>query len=267
MAEGNPQGRGQRAASGLLLLFAPGERPDRDAIGAVIGQLDRVSIAFDPQKSARSGPPARQASGGDGGAHWLELMSDGLTFDVFGIAPSAALSLPEMHYRVGIETGALAGCEAIGLFAGPHIAEGAHTLPVMRTMARIGAGLADALAHVHAVVWTPANLAVAPDFFGEAISRWLEGGPFPGLCFVGLRAGDSGALKTTGMDFFIGREVELAADLAADKPKATRLMMRLIHQFVGSEIPEEARSFAGPEGEPLLMEPGEETGPIRIRPG
>lgn len=267
MVEGSLRNDVRRDAPGLMLLFASGDRPDRIAIDAAIDRVDRLAISFDPQSVVVPAHAARTGTEPEDDPYWLELIADGLTFDLFGYRPSRALSIPRIANHAGLAPTDLGNAEAIGLFPGPHIAEGAHTLPVMRTLARIAQGLAQSLPGVLAIVWPPAQLAVAPKFFEEGVRRWLEGGPFPGPCFIGFRSQTNGGLETVGLAFLIDRELEVSAELALDRGAAARLVLRLVDELVGSELPDEARAFAGPDGAILLMENDAASGRITIRSG
>jgi hypothetical protein len=70
--------------------------------------------------------------------------------------------------------------EAVTLQPGPHLVEGATMLPVVRTLAGLAAALSE-LPGVQAVAWHPAQSWYAPQFFRNSVTRWLEGGAFPGL--------------------------------------------------------------------------------------
>ena len=71
-----------------------------------------------------------------------ELLLDGLTFDLVGLPPGPALPTPGIDYHFNCEAAGLDRTEAFGLFPGPHIASGLHSLPVLRTLLRLGAALA-----------------------------------------------------------------------------------------------------------------------------
>lgn len=206
----------------LLILFAPGARPDAAAVRAALDRTALGQVSHDP--AARGGPAAS--------SDWLEILVNGLTFDLLGLAPGQALSFTAPHHRIGIEARALAGCEAIGLAPGPHLAGAANALPVVRTMLRLAAALAGEWEHARACLWLPAQSATRRDLFIAALGGWLGGGPFPAPCLMGVVERPDGGLASDGLVFFIGQEIVLDQALCTDRVAATRLLVRLADHFV-----------------------------------
>ncbi len=252
-----------RPSPGLLLLFSKGKRPGREALLAALAALPHMMVSHDPGQRAagrangrRSSNPAPDDSG-DTDA-WLELMIDGMTFDLLGLAPGPGLAVPEIVHRfncaadIGADT-----VDAVGLLPGPHIAEGAHTLPVVRALMGLGASLAEELPRVKALLWTPARAAIARPFFSRVVGSWLAGGPFPALGLVAFDARDDGTMRTEGLDFFIGQELELTPVLAVDRVAATRLAARLVHELVALGWLSHPLEIVTEGGVPLLLDPGD----------
>ncbi|QYJ05936.1 hypothetical protein [Qipengyuania flava] len=265
--DGNPRELTGRQRPGLTLLFDRGARPDSAAILSLVESIRGCDVAYDPSAVGSAAHVAQADTDRVERPQWLELVCDGLSFDVLGLGNSAPLPAPDVRFRVGIDAEPTDTSEAIGLFPGPHIAEGAHALPIIRTLARIGAVIARDLPGVRAVCWGPARLASSPAFLDQAVTGWLEGGPFPALCFVGFEMTDAGQLETEGLSFFIGHELEVAPEAARDRLSATRLAMRLIHELVGAELPEETWTFPAEDGAPLTLLRDEASGRIRVEPG
>lgn len=263
----NPREMNGRQEPGLTLLFDRGSRPDSSAVRSLLGAIQGCGIAYDPTLAERPDHAAIPETSPLAGPQWLELVCDGLSFDLLGLGSSAPLTAPDIHFRVGLDADPLDGCDAIGLYPGPHIADGAHALPVMRTMGKIGVALARDLPGLKAVCWGPARIASSPQFFDQSVSAWLEGGPFPALCFVGFAMTDAGNLETEGLAFLAERELELDSGIARDRLGATRLAMRLIHELVGNDLPEDTYTFSAEDGTPLALVRDEVAGRFRVEPG
>ena len=98
VAEAGKHGRAPLAA----LLFAPGTRPALGALEAM-ARAGGFSISHLPGTMGDS----------------VELLRDGLTFDLAGIAPGASELTPRVDHRIGIAPATdLAGCEVLTLRPG-----------------------------------------------------------------------------------------------------------------------------------------------------
>ncbi len=263
-ADARTEDRTSSSRAGLKLLFGSGDRPDRAAVSAAIQELPRAAITHDPSAHDGARHPADRASPSRGGGEWLELLLDGLTFDLLGLAPGPDLRAPEIAYRFDVDPADFADSETVGLFPGPHIASGISSLPIMRTLLGLGAGLVDNLGGVQAICWTPARTAIAPDFFVRTVRSWLEGGAFPALGIVGFAFDEQGALRSEGLGFLTDCELSIDPPLATDRTAATQLAVRLVHQLVGTDLPSEPREFETEQGEVLVLVPDTAAGEIRV---
>ncbi len=253
-------------AAGLVLMFEHGRRPDRAAIVEALECFPRASISFDPANADTSHHVAAELSQASRDTDWLELLLDGLTFDLRGLAPGPAMVAPEVAYRFSCDVDCLADAEAVSLRPGPHIAAGAHSLPVVRTLLALGGELAARLPDVRVVCWPPARTAIAPKFFTGTVEAWIAGGAFPALGMLGVYAGPDGHLRTEGLAFFIGCELALAPSLSQDRAAGTRLVVRIVQELVGYELPVEPLRFVIEGGAELEMVPDLAAGVIRIDP-
>lgn len=259
--------REERSEAGLLLFFSRNRRPDRDALLEALDAIPSVTVSHDPITASSLGEDAGTTRGRSDSGDWLELLTDGLTFDLLGLSPDPAIAAPTIRHHVASTTEDVADCEAIGVFPGPHIAHGSHALPVVRTMLRLGAELVRALGEVRAVSWPPAGSSIAPEFFSRSVEAWLKGGPFPALGLVGIVFDDKGRLRSDGLSFFIGSELELGGELSSDRLAATRLFVRLIHELAGSDVPEETVQVTTEDAGMLTLEPDPRDRLIRVKPG
>ena len=239
------EGIAVRREAGLTLFFAPATehadtpapgRPDVAAIEAVAagsGATVSFGISHEPQDHP----------------YWVELLALGLTFDLRGLAPGieAPVSLP--HHAFGLAKPEPRQFEAIVLRPGPHLSSAAALLPVVRTMVALGCELA-ALPGLVGIGWEPAGTVMAPDYFRSTMGAWLNDGPFPALGLTALTRSPLGAMRSIGLGFFLGHEIELAARAGESAGDAARQAVRLIHDLVqnGSYAPGD---HAGPGGEIL----------------
>ena len=224
------------ATAGLILLFDPDCRPTNDDIREATANLARTFVSFDPSSQAgkdqrTSGARAPNKRTSD---NWVELLRDGLTFDLIGLKPGPAVDKAEVRHRFGsVSANVEDATEAIGLFPGPHLEKGSHTLPVLRTLVGISADLAGAFDAVRAVIFTPSGCVLAPDLFIKLIADWQDGGPFPSPGIVGFTFTAERELRTDGLAFLAGRELALDAELAHDSVEAARLASRIVDVLVG----------------------------------
>ena len=234
-----------------MLLVDAGCRPSGADVRNLLAELDRTSISFDPA-------PEADASIGQDAERWLEVLKDGLTFDLLGLAPGPGVQALEPRHRFGFSAASEdIALEAIGLFPGPHLAEGAHTLPIVRTMLALGAQLASAIEGARRIVWTPAGCALEASLFERLISAWLDGGAFPAPGLVGFEPSDDGGLRSDGLAFFTNRELVVSPQLCVDRVAASRLASRIIHEIVG---------FATQDMPEMLQIPGGPTVALRDEP-
>lgn len=240
----------------LLLLFASGQRPDAHAVRAAVSAAGRLTIVHE----------MRDGAGGE--ARGFELLRDGMTYDLTGLAPSPAPRVPAPRRRYGIEGPVdLDSFEALALRPGPHLAAGGHLLPVMRTMAGIAAGLVPGLPGLCAVAWPPADTLVGPGLFASSVGAWVAGGAFPALVLTALADAPDGALVSVGLAWFTGQELRIAPQLAKDRAAAARLGVRLVNQLVlqGKVIGHE--DILAPDGGHLALEPTRDGKVVRVRRG
>jgi len=185
------------------------------------GRRQLAALLFEPGK--RPGPEALAALAAKGGytvtlqeAGWAELLRDGLTFDLEGMAPGPARDHLNVRHRYGLPTDFdVSGLEAVSLTPGPHLAGAEHLLPVVRVATALLLELA-ALPGLAAISWVPAANLLSPEWFGRAAGAWLEGGPFPAFGLASLAACSDGGVRSEGLRFLAGREFRV--DRAARQP-------------------------------------------------
>ena len=207
-------------AGDLLLLFAGG-RPELSALERIASETERLSVT-----SILDAADAKTARG-------VELLRDGMTFDLLGASPGPPSPVPPLAHRLGLPRDLDESAdEALSLHPGPHLDEGAHTLPVVRTMMGVATMLVPHLPGLTALGWGPARTLIGPDFFVSTMTTWLAGGAFPALGLTAFTAEPGGGLASEGLAFFTGQELHIVPELVDDRATATRLGIRLVNQLV-----------------------------------
>jgi hypothetical protein len=255
ITHGDPQER-NATPGGVALLFLDGARPDAAAVRALAESTGAFSVSHDPRSDNGSG---------EGEGNWLELLINGLTFDLRGLAGGAAADMPALRHRFGIEE-APDAVEAVWLTVGPHLAGGESMMPIVRSQLALALRLA-ALPRLAAVAWTPAKSAMAVNYFTPLISAWLEGGPFPALGLTAFTLAVDGGLQSEGLAFLIGQELRLEPELTEDGVAATKLAVRLVNELVEYGAVTERFEMTGPDGAPLVLEPSANNTFVRVRAG
>lgn len=248
-------------AVGLHVLFASGKRPDRAAIRDFVRSNRSVAISHDPVEPSA----VNQADGG--GFDWIELLRDGLTFDLAGLSPGPAIAPPEMEHRFGLDEAARADAlEGMALVPGVHLAAGANTLPVMRVQCALICDIVRHFDAVEAVAWPPARSGIGARYFESVTAAWLDGGPFPALGLTAFCENPDGSLQSAGLSYWIGQELQIAPVLSADKVVAARLGVRLVNHLVAIGGIDRNERVVGPDGNRLIMRPAQNERLIRVTP-
>ena len=199
--------------------------------------------------------------------NWLEVLANGLTFDLSGLAPAPGHSPPEQAYGFDLPAGFdHTGLEALCLTPGPHLSGAARMMPVVRAMAGLAASLCT-LPGLVAVAWHPARSWIGPRYFTSIIGNWLEGGVFPGLGLVGLATVADGGMQSEGLAFFTDQELRIEPELTGDRASAARIAVRLIDRMVEHGRLEIAETLIAPEGKSLRIEPSGNGRIVRVWSG
>lgn len=199
---------------------------------------------------------------------WLELLIDGLTFDLSGLAPGLAQARPAFRYQYDISAADLGEkYEAMRLVPGPHLATSAPSPVVLRAMLQLGCHLGRALEEAIGFGWPAARAAIGRNFLCRSIDAWLAGGPFPALGLVSYGIQPDGSMQSEGLGLLTGQEVSIAASLAQDRTAATQLAIRLVNQLVALGPMVEADVVTAPDGRLLRLDPDPKGNILRVREG
>ncbi|MEM6584310.1 MAG: hypothetical protein AAF692_00985 [Pseudomonadota bacterium] len=187
---------------------------------------------------------------------WVELLREGLTFDLLGLAPGPKVDFPEIEYRFDLEARPTAsGSDVLYLKPGKHLSGGKRTLPVVKGLIGLARDITNHFDDLEAVAWPAAQSAIGRRFFESVASAWLEGGPFPALGLTAFRETMDGALQSVGLSYWTGQELRIEPPLSANKTDATRLGVRLINHLVLAGRLEADDRLVAPDGRALSLRP------------
>ncbi len=222
-----------------------------------------VALTYDPADEtpvhlvAADGQQIRQSSDGQASTTdlvWLELLRDGLMFDLIGLASGDAVPYPEIEHFFDLEEKpASVLYEALQLAPGHHLSGGERTMPVVKGLMALARDLVQHFEEIEAVVWPPAQSAIGRQYFESVSTAWLDGGAFPALGLTAFRETIDGALQSIGLDFWINQELRVEPPLSTDKISATRLGVRLVNQLVLVGGIEGSERIVAPDGNLLVM--------------
>lgn len=259
----------------MFLLFSQGKRPDRVAIKEFVASHPSISISFDPMDDGPEMALVDNTETPENGCEtmasarhkdaWLELLCNGLTFDLAGLSPAQGRAFPPVWHRFDLESLPVeADYEVLHLAPGHHLAGGERLLPVAMGLLGLARDLVDYFEELGAVVWPPSMSAIGHQFFESVVTSWLDGGPFPALGLTAFRETPDGALQSEGLEYWINQELRIEPPLSIDKIAATRLGVRLVNQLVLVGGIETSERVVAPDGTRLVMRPSRNGKFIRV---
>ena len=263
--------------TGLHLLFAIGKRPTRAALRDFAASQRAVSLTHDPSGDVRfhlvdtangaaeAAPSGSRESFGAQEMLWVELLREGLTFDLVGLAPGRGNPFPVVEHRFDLESIPTAmSYDVLHLAPGQHLIGGERSMPVVKGLIALARDLTHHFDGLLAIVWPPSQSAIGRRFFESISTAWLEGGPFPALGLTAFHETADGALESIGLDFWLDQELRIEPPLSQDKVAATRLGVRLINQLILVGGLEESERIIAPDGNRLVMRPSRNRKYIRV---
>ncbi|MEO1047714.1 MAG: hypothetical protein AAFW59_05240 [Pseudomonadota bacterium] len=258
------------------MLFPAGKRPTRAALNEFAQAQQAVSLTHDPAGEinlqlvdpSQSHPQVFREPSDVSATRdpvWVELLREGLTFDLMGLAPGSSYDLPACDHLFDLETSPTAfRTEALFLTPGPHLTGGQRSLPVMQGLLEIARDLVHHFEELEAVIWPPSGSAIGRVYFESVAAAWLEGGAFPAPGLIAFKPAIDGALETEGLDYWIDQELRIEPPLSNDRLAATRLAVRLVNRLVILGNLRDSERMAGPDGRTLVLRPSENRKFVRV---
>src|SRR6478735_7947986 len=155
----------ENSGSAATLLFAAGRRPNADAVRKLARSQGGFSVSFDPSTESATA----DATAAYSGLAWLELLTNGMTFDLAGLEPGSSAEQPPCVHAYALPANAEPiGREALTIRPGRHLSGGQAMPPVVRSLARLAASLS-VLDGVEAVAWHAARSWWGPKYFRESV--------------------------------------------------------------------------------------------------
>lgn len=207
------------------------QSPDCAPLAAILYDAGSCPAIEDLADAARQGggfavthsPPIAEG--------WAEVLRDGLTFDVRGLAGGQACPAFPVDHLLGLRLSDIAGLSAMTVSPGPHLAGAEHLLPVIRVVSALLLSLSR-IGAARAICWNPAKCAASPALFERAVIPWLDGGPFPALALIALSPQGDGSIVSAGLKFLTGQEFVLADELGRGREHLSRVAIRLVDWLV-----------------------------------
>ena len=238
----------EQESAALSLLFAAGGRPTAEDVERALAAPSH-SASGDTRAIARVTQARGEADG------WIELLANGLTFELAGLQPGPGAEVSAAAHFFGLPAHvADEACEAIAIAPGPHLAGGGAMMPVVRTMASLASVLAARLG-ARTVCWAPARSWMDPGYFTRIVDGWLAGGAFPALGFTGIARTGDGGVESDGLAYFTGQELQVDARRGESAADTVKLAVRAIDHMVRHGPVERREKLTGPSGEALIAEP------------
>lgn len=189
---------------------------------------------------------------------WAEVLSNGLTFDLCGLADGPVMSAPDIASAVGLAWPDSAPSGWLTVAPGPHLAGAERLLPVIRVVSMLLMELAK-VGPAKGIAWLPARLVLKTDVFERAVRPWLEGGAFPAPAFVSMHREADGTLRTEGLKFLTGQEFSLSPSASGDLRQLPFVALRLVDWLVAhGPVVEPMRAVLAGTGAVLLEAEGGE---------
>ena len=243
-----------RESPTVALFFEPGSRPDAHAVAALAEREGSFAVTIDN---------AAQNPGDSTEPVWIELLRNGLSFDLVGLAGGPDCDVAEGRHRIGLEPSIDNGLESLKLSPGPHLTGGGSMVPVLRSLAQLAANLSS-LPGIAAIGWMPADNHCDPSFFADHVKRWVDGGVFPGLALVSLAVNPDGGMTSTGLAQFSGQELRIEPAQGDDTADLAKLALRLIDLLVRQGRLSSEEVLTAPDGRPLRLQPSDNARYIRV---
>jgi hypothetical protein len=121
----------------------------------------------------------------------------------------------------------------VGLGFGEHLAGGERVPAILQALLGAAAKLGLSLGAV-ATLWHPAQIVSGFGYFSKSVADYLEGGAFPVWATVDFTSDANGDIKSTGLAFLAGREIQIASK-SGDENERMRRFVEAVHDLATNE--------------------------------
>ncbi len=160
-----------------------------------------------------------------------------------------------------IDTTTLRSCVEVHL--GDHVAGGERVPAIIQGLLGVARKLGMALG-VNAAVWRPADIVSGFEYFSEAVSDYLDGGPFPVMAMVNFNAALGGNIESRGLEFLAGQELHVVCN-DMDQSDLMRRVVRIVHDIaINGPIQDSVRLDGIEPGEKIDLRPSSGTAVLNV---
>ena len=250
----------QGDAQGIFFVFDRGKSPDIGAIRSFVEATSDTFVSVEQLRNAVTKPVLAPDDNAQDMSSLqtlsVQLLHGGLTFDLVfspdGQSDGFRSDLANFDCDWPLEAGL---GSTLQLRPGHHIGSGANSLPIMRRFMELARDFVLHFDQIAAVIWPPAKSVIGRRYFDSSISAWLERGVFPPQGLVAFREAANGEFHSQGLDYFIGQELRIAADLMDDAGFPAGLSARLVNQLILSGTTTERQDLIAPNGRRISLNP------------
>ncbi len=191
-----------------------------------IAEADALSVIdqFNTETALFVESPGRHEQG-------RSIYFNAMSMDVGFTTHSAPALRKETIYRQILVNDDLSQLNQLGMSLGKHVAQQCFSLPVFETLVEAGRILGKAL-QAKAIGWNASRNAMGFDYYDDAVQRFVNGGVFPVLGFVGLMDIANNIYETEGLSGFSGYELRLNALPDLPVNIAMRILVRLVNDII-----------------------------------
>ncbi|TNE59935.1 MAG: hypothetical protein EP341_01785 [Sphingomonadales bacterium] len=249
----------------MLLLFGKGQRPDVELLRQFADTYDARITASNKCAEGAQRLPVMPGDNHAAGELCVEMIRQGLTFDLTGFLPGAAAPWQNSEFRFDCDANLNSeALEAVRLGPGAHLAGGKSSLPILRGLLGLARDMVLHFNAITAVQWLPSTSLIGRRYFESTTTAWLDGGAFPALGLIAYRPSIDGGLQSVGLNFLIGQEIRIEPMLVNDNVSGTRLAVRLANQLVLTGPVTAIERYIGPNSEQITLEPSPNRKFIRV---
>ncbi|MDT0575457.1 hypothetical protein RM533_04590 [Croceicoccus sp. F390] len=171
---------------------------------------------------------------------FLRIGTDEFSFEMAALPPQGATGQGYVLY--GVDAASLGKAEFSLMLRQPcqMFSHQGHDVPMCASATQVarlrvlaaGALRLSQLPGCIALCWPPSGAIMGAGYFKEVIGQWLNGGAFPALGLISIRADADGAMHSRGLTALAGQEVAALPGSAPSRAERAKLIMRIADHIV-----------------------------------